>query len=67
MGLCKLKMTALCLSLPYELHAHPDHCLPNRPVACLLPRPQRFGPLMSKGGAAISLTYIAADRVIPGG
>jgi enoyl-[acyl-carrier protein] reductase I len=28
---------------------------------------QRFGPLMSKGGAAISLTYIAADRVIPGG
>ena len=27
---------------------------------------QRFGPLMNPGGAAISLTYIAADRVIPG-
>lgn len=27
---------------------------------------QRFGPLMTEGGAAISLTYIAADRVIPG-
>lgn len=28
---------------------------------------QRFGPLMNEGGAAISLTYVAADRVIPGG
>lgn len=27
---------------------------------------QRFGPLMNPGGAAISLTYVAADRVIPG-
>ena len=27
---------------------------------------QRFGPLMNKGGAAISLTYVAADQVIPG-
>lgn len=27
---------------------------------------QRFGPLMNHGGAAISLTYLAADRVIPG-
>lgn len=35
-------------------------CPPPSPLA------QRFGPLMSKGGAAISLTYIAADRVIPG-
>ncbi|GAB4822446.1 hypothetical protein N2152v2_009492 [Parachlorella kessleri] len=27
---------------------------------------QRFGPLMSQGGSVISLTYIAADKVIPG-
>lgn len=27
---------------------------------------QRFGPLMNPGGAAISLTYIASERVIPG-
>lgn len=27
---------------------------------------QKFGPLMNKGGAAISLTYIASERVIPG-
>lgn len=27
---------------------------------------QRFGPLMNRGGSVISLTYIAADRVIPG-
>lgn len=27
---------------------------------------QRFGPIMNPGGAAISLTYIAADQVIPG-
>lgn len=27
---------------------------------------QNFGPLMNPGGSAISLTYIAADRVIPG-
>lgn len=27
---------------------------------------QRFGPIMNKGGAAISLTYLAAERVIPG-
>lgn len=27
---------------------------------------QRFGPLMNKGGAAISLTYIASERIIPG-
>lgn len=27
---------------------------------------QRFGPLMNPGGAAISLTYLAADKVIPG-
>lgn len=27
---------------------------------------QRFGPLMSKGGAAVSLTYLASERVIPG-
>lgn len=27
---------------------------------------QNFGPLMNPGGAVISLTYIAADRVIPG-
>eukprot|EP00887_Chlorella_sp_A99_P003242 scaffold9.g3242.t1 len=27
---------------------------------------QRFGPLMNPGGAAIALTYVAADRVIPG-
>lgn len=27
---------------------------------------QHFGPLMSPGGSAISLTYIAADKVIPG-
>ena len=27
---------------------------------------QRFGPLMNQGGAAISLTYIASERIIPG-
>ena len=27
---------------------------------------QRLGPLMRRGGAAVSLTYLAAERVIPG-
>ncbi len=27
---------------------------------------QHFGPLMNEGGAALSLTYIASERVIPG-
>lgn len=27
---------------------------------------QRFGPLMNKGGAVLSLSYLAAERVIPG-
>jgi hypothetical protein len=27
---------------------------------------QRFGPIMNPGGAAISLTYIASNQVIPG-
>ena len=27
---------------------------------------QRFGPIMNKGGAAISLTYIASEKIIPG-
>ena len=27
---------------------------------------QRFGPLMSPGGAVVSLSYLAAERVIPG-
>jgi len=27
---------------------------------------QRFGPIMSEGGTALSLSYIAAERVIPG-
>ena len=27
---------------------------------------QRFGPLMNKGGAVVSLTYLAGERVIPG-
>ncbi|QDZ17662.1 enoyl-[acyl-carrier-protein] reductase [Chloropicon primus] len=27
---------------------------------------QHFGPLMNKGGAAVSLTYLASERVIPG-
>jgi len=27
---------------------------------------QRFGPIMNKGGAAISLTYLAGERIIPG-
>jgi enoyl-[acyl-carrier protein] reductase I len=27
---------------------------------------QRFGPLMRKGGAVVSLSYLAAERVIPG-
>jgi enoyl-[acyl-carrier protein] reductase I len=27
---------------------------------------QHFGPLMKKGGAAVSLTYLAATQVIPG-
>lgn len=28
---------------------------------------QRFGPLMNPGGAAISLTYLASERIVPGG
>ena len=27
---------------------------------------QRFGPLMTSGGALVSLTYLAAERVVPG-
>jgi len=27
---------------------------------------QKFGPIMNEGGAAISLTYIASEKVIPG-
>jgi enoyl-[acyl-carrier protein] reductase I len=27
---------------------------------------QHFGPIMNKGGAAISLTYLASEKVIPG-
>jgi enoyl-[acyl-carrier protein] reductase I len=27
---------------------------------------QRFAPLMNAGGAAINLTYVASNRVIPG-
>lgn len=27
---------------------------------------QRFGPIMREGGAVVSLTYLAAERVIPG-
>lgn len=27
---------------------------------------QHFGPLMNKGGAVISLTYLASERVVPG-
>ena len=27
---------------------------------------QRFGPLLNPGGSVLSLTYVAADRVIPG-
>lgn len=27
---------------------------------------QHFAPLMNEGGAAISLTYIASERIIPG-
>ena len=27
---------------------------------------QRFGPLMNEGGAVISLTYNASNRIIPG-
>ena len=27
---------------------------------------QHFGPLMNKGGAAISLTYLASEKIIPG-
>ena len=28
---------------------------------------QRFGPIMNPGGAAISLTYLASEKIIPGG
>src|SRR5207253_8074655 len=35
--------------------------------ACsLVAMTQRFGPLMRPGGSFLSLTYLAADRVIPG-
>jgi enoyl-[acyl-carrier protein] reductase I len=27
---------------------------------------QRFGPLMNEGGALVSLSYLAAERVVPG-
>jgi len=27
---------------------------------------QRFGPLMSRGGAVVSLTYLASERAVPG-
>jgi enoyl-[acyl-carrier protein] reductase I len=27
---------------------------------------QRFGPMMNKGGACISLTYLASEKIIPG-
>jgi hypothetical protein len=27
---------------------------------------QRFAPIMNEGGAAISLTYLASERIIPG-
>ena len=27
---------------------------------------QSFGPIMNEGGAALSLTYIASEKVIPG-
>lgn len=27
---------------------------------------QKFGPIMNEGGACLSLTYIASERVIPG-
>lgn len=27
---------------------------------------QKFGPIMNEGGAALSLTYIASEKVIPG-
>ncbi len=27
---------------------------------------QRFGPLMREGGSAVSLTYLAGERVVPG-
>ena len=28
---------------------------------------QRFGPIMNPGGAAVSLTYLASEKIIPGG
>ena len=28
---------------------------------------QRFGPIMNPGGAAVSLTYLASQQIIPGG
>ena len=27
---------------------------------------QHFGPHMNKGGAAVSLTYLASERIVPG-
>jgi enoyl-[acyl-carrier protein] reductase I len=27
---------------------------------------QRFGPFMNPGGAAVSLTYLASEKIIPG-
>lgn len=27
---------------------------------------QHFGPLMNKGGASISLTYLASEQIVPG-
>lgn len=31
-------------------------------ISCI----KHFGPIMTKGGAAVSLTYIASERVVPG-
>ena len=27
---------------------------------------QRFGPIMNPGGAVVSLTYLAGEKIIPG-
>lgn len=60
---CSWSAVQLRLHVPF--HVRVSTLLPACPAPplCL---PQRFGPLMNPGGAAISLTYIAADRVIPG-
>lgn len=57
------RAAAASAALTSEDHAHPHARIrpPTHTCCCC-----RFGPIMNPGGAAISLTYIASEDVIPG-